>query len=434
MQETLKGRLLPSPEPTLRTSSLWMISGQGISVLFQAAYFVLIGRTLGSEEYGLFVGVAALIQIMTNFSSFGMEMVMVREVSRNRATFSRTWGASLSVASIGFFCVLLAAYTLGRFVLPHEVLKLIPFVATSDALFSKITQIASRAFQGFNMLEYTAKLNAATNIGRAAAACLLLLVSRHFHIVPTAYTWTKIYWISSLTVCIISLAIVTTRLGLPALGRIPRRDFSDGFSFSISNSAISVYNDIDKTMLTSLGQANVAGFYAAAYRIVDVASVPLYGIYTAAFPRFFQEGAKSVRHAYDLSLRLLKKTAFYGLAVAVVMFLAAGILPIVLGPSFRESPITLRWLCILPLIRCFHYAAGSTITGSSSQWYRTGSQLGAALLNICLNVFLIPRWSWRGAALASIATDGALALANWATVAWLLSRESCTDPVLRSEA
>jgi hypothetical protein len=42
---------------------------------------------------------------------------------------------------------------------------------------------------------------------------------------------------------------------------------------------------------------------------------------------------------------------------------------------------------------------------------------------------LIPRWSWRGAAAASLLTDGALAVASYCVLAWLVRRESaCAAP------
>jgi O-antigen/teichoic acid export membrane protein len=412
-----------SPAPSLRTNSIWMISGQSVSILFQAAYFVLIGRTLGSHQYGMFVGVAALIQVLTNFSSLGMEMIMVRDTSRDQSEFRRLWGASISVASIGFVVTLLAALGIGRIFLQPEVLALIPLVALSDALCGKFVQMASRAFQSFSMLSYTAKLNAMTNLARAVAAGLLMLYVGHTHEVATAYTWTKIYWLSSLVVAITSVVLVTVKLGLPRFQRISWKELSDGFSFSISNSSISIYNDIDKTLMVSYGQMSASGIYAAAYRIVDVASTPLFGIYTAAFPRFFQEGTKGVRSTFQFAQKLLKVTGMYAVAMAVALFVCARLIPYVLGPSFEGSVSALRWLCLLPLIRCFHYAAGTTITGSSSQWYRTTSQIGAALMNLALNVVLIPLWSWRGAALASLLTDGGLAVANWMTVLWLISKE-----------
>ena len=58
--------------------------------------------------------------------------------------------------------------------------------------------------------------------------------------------------------------------------------------------------------------------------------------------------------------------------------------------------------------------SGSAITGSGLQRYRTGAQVLAVGLNVGLNVWLIPRHGWLGAAWSSLATDGTLAIVNCA--------------------
>jgi O-antigen/teichoic acid export membrane protein len=312
---------------------------------------------------------------------------------------------------------------LGHFMLPANVRILIPFIALSDMLFSRLTMLCSKAFQGFNNFAYSAIIMGLTNFVRALVAGGLYLHVLRTHALSNAYTWTRIYWIASLAVAIVGMVMVTLRLGLPTWKRPTWHSISEGFSFSLSSSSISVYNDIDKTYLVHLGQTTAAGVYSAAYRIIDVASTPLYSIYSAAFPQFFREGAKSVRAARAFSLGLLKKTVLYSIAAALLMYFSAPFLPYILGKSFAGSTGALRWLCLLPLIRCFHYAAGTTITGSVSQWYRTVQQFSVALLNLGLCALLIPRFSWPGAAVASLITDGALAGMNWICVSWLIARQ-----------
>jgi O-antigen/teichoic acid export membrane protein len=80
----------------------------------------------------------------------------------------------------------------------------------------------------------------------------------------------------------------------------------------------------------------------------------------------------------------------------------------------------------LPLLRVLHYAWGTTITASASQWNRTAMQLGAAGLNQVLNFLLIPRWSWQGAAVASLLIDGSLALSSRLVLWRIQCREELT--------
>jgi O-antigen/teichoic acid export membrane protein len=401
----------------LRKSSLWMMGGQLVSVAFQAVYFVQMGRTLGSREYGAFIGVVAMITVLTQFSSLGMEMILVRNLSRDRASFAETWGNALRIAAVGFLLVLVAAMVFGRIVFRPEMRRLIPWIAFSDALFGKFVQMASRAFQGVGNLRYMARLTACINAGRAALAGLLFVYARNIGGHATAVLWARIYWLSPFTVAIVAAWLVTSRMGWPRFGPLRRRDLSEGFSFSLSGSSISLYNDIDKTFLVSLGETYQAGIYSAAYRVVDVASAPLYSIYAAATPRLFREGGKSVEHASALTRRLMLRTVPYGVLISICLYCGAGLLPHLFGPTFQGSVQALRWLCVLPLLRVLHYAWGTTITASASQWNRTATQLAAAALNLALNAVLIPRWSWQGAAVASLLTDGALVLFSWLVLA-----------------
>jgi O-antigen/teichoic acid export membrane protein len=167
--------------------------------------------------------------------------------------------------------------------------------------------------------------------------------------------------------------------------------------------------------------------------MIDVASIPIYAIYTAASPQFFRDGERGISSSILLANRLLKRTIPYGAVLAVLLLMGSPLLPYLFGESFRGSAEVLRWLCLLPLIRGLHYAWGTTITGSSSQWYRTGTQLSAAMLNLALNAFLIPRWSWHGAAIASLLTDGMLAASNWIIVWWLRTREQA-QPIIAPQS
>jgi len=412
------------PEESLRRSSLWMISGQGVAMAAQTVYFVLIGRALGSREYGAFVGVAALVGALSQFSTLGMEMILVRNISRDRGSFARTWGHALSITSVGFLVLLTATVVYAHFALRPELRLLVPWIAFADGFLGKFIQLAARAFQGMGRLAWTARLTALIYVGRAATAGMLYLWTHAHGIHASALAWAKVYWLATLAIALFALALATAQLGTPRFPRLHRGELSEGLSFSLSGSSISVYNDIDKTFLVSLGQTWAAGIYSAAYRVIDAATAPIYAVHAAAAPRFFREGVRGVQRARDFARTTLRRTLPFSVAAAVLLLLAAPLLPVLFGPSFHGSVTALRWLCLLPVLRSFHFAWGSAITGSASQWYRTATQFGAALFNLVLNFLLIPRWSWRGAAVASLLTDGALAVASLIVLSLLLCRES----------
>ena len=416
------------PQPAGKSTRLrhqvgWMLSGNGAATLFQALYFLLIGRMLGSGEYGAFAGVVALINVLSQFSSIGMEMVLLRTVSRDRAAFAVTWARALAVSFAGFVVLFGAVVLYGHFFLSAQLQQLLPYLALSDALFGKLTQLGSRALQGADLARWSAKLLALTNAARATAAAVLFLWALQSGAHISVLFWARMYTLSSLLVAAAGFCLVTRLLGWPQWATIHRRHLVEGLSFSCSSSAISVYNDIDKTVLVSYGMLAEAGVYAAAYRVVDVLSTPVISLFGAASPRLFREGAAGGPSAADRGARSLLRWAVpFGLFAAPLLAFSAPLLPRLFGHSFAASVTALRFLCILPLLRALHYAWGTAITACANQWIRTVAQFGVAVLNLVLNLLLIPRWGWQGAAFASLVTDGSLALVTWIILRLLVSR------------
>ena len=172
-------------------------------------------------------------------------------------------------------------------------------------------------------------------------------------------------------------------------------------------------------MLSHYGMNAANGIYSMAYRIIDVATIPILAIREAAMPRFFLNGLGGIRGTAKLAALLLKRALPLGALAAGIVFMTAPLVPYLAGKGFHETISALRWLCLIPLLRSLHQMSGSAITGSGLQRYRTLSQMLAVSLNFGLNVWLIPRHGWLGAAWSSLATDGTLAVINCAMLAVL---------------
>jgi O-antigen/teichoic acid export membrane protein len=407
---------------SLRHDALWMMGGQGGAALLQAAYFVLIGRALGSAQYGAFVGVVAMVSVGSQFSGLGMEMLLLREVSREPAQFCVSWGRALQVTLAGAALLLLAAVTLGHLIFAREIWPLLPYVAVADGLFGRLLQVASRALQATRQMRWAAVLPVGMSAARAGVAAVFFRLAAMGRVGATAQSWVAMYWTASAAAALLALGLLTWKLGWPRFQRIRLGELTEGLSFAVSSSSISAYNDLDKTLLVSAGQMEAAGIYGAAYRVVDVATMPIYSLFTAATPRYFRAGARSIAGSIAGSVaetealmgRLLKRALPAALGLGALLFLVAAGLPWALGPSFAGSVAALRWLCLLPVLRLLHYTWGTAVTACTSQWRRTAAQVTAAGLNLGLCAWWIPAWSWRGAAWASLATDAALAAMSFA--------------------
>jgi O-antigen/teichoic acid export membrane protein len=225
-------------------------------------------------------------------------------------------------------------------------------------------------------------------------------------------------------VVLISLVLVTVKLGWPDFNlHRSGRELREGFYFSVSVSAQTVYNDIDKMMLARLGTLDATGIYGAAYRLVDVSFVPISSLIAAAYPSFFRKGVDGLSATLHYAKRLLGRGMAYAALATIAILLSAGLVPYVLGAEYSRTVEALRWLAFLPVLRASYYFFSDALTGAGYQGIRTGIQAAVAVFNVLINLWLIPQYSWRGAAWSSLASDGLLAI-GIALAVLLLNRQS----------
>jgi len=397
----------------------WMLAGQGASLVVQAVYFVVIARLLGSAQYGLLVGASAVVAMASQYGSLGSGLLFLRYVSPDKTRFPEYWGnILLSTCAFGTLLVL-AFQGFGRILVPRDAVSVLLLMAVSDCLCAQLTMCTGQIFQAFEKMRITAALNLLTNLARLTIAVFLLLCAKR----ATAYEWAIASLIVSAIVACVSVLTVTWQFGLPRF----RPDLLvlrawEGVIFAVSGSTSSLYNDLDKAMLSHYGMNTANGIYTMAYRLVDICTIPIRSVHSAAFPRLFALGAKGLSATEPYARRMLRRTAVLGASAAVLMFVAAPLTPVLVGSGFAESVTAIRWLCLIPLFRCFHLSAGDAMTAAGLQSYRLASQFLAAGGNFALNLILIPRYGWMGAAWASLATDGVLALISWGVLLFLKQR------------
>jgi O-antigen/teichoic acid export membrane protein len=399
---------------SIRSSSLahnagWMLVGQGTNLFIQAGYFILLARLLGVKEYGIFVGALAFVSLATPYSGLGSGLVFVQHVSSNTENFAAYWGnVLLSTLSAGVLITALLDLIAPHLLNPDSA-SIVLILAFGECIGRQLVNCIGQVFQAFEQLRIMAGVALlSSSLRLLAVAVLALLLHR-----ATARQWALTSLLVSLLAALAGSGIVMARYGRPRFRpRLLLERLGEGLNFSLAGSSQFAYNDIDKAMLSHYGMNVANGIYTVAYRIVDFATVPVTALDTAALPRYFQkskEGAATVR---ILSFRLAWRAALVGALTAGCMFIAAPLIPHILGREFGESIVAFRWLCLIPAFRGLHQLTGSAITGLGFQRYRTVAQLGAAAFNFGLTLWLIPRYGWLGAAWASLATDGSLVVAS----------------------
>jgi O-antigen/teichoic acid export membrane protein len=408
-------------ESPLFRNATWLLAGQGCGVVLQAVYFVVLARLLGSVQYGIFIGALAFTGVVASYSSLGTGTLLLRYVSLNRSEFAVYWGNLLSMTTL--LGVLLTGIL--RFLAPKllslESASLVLLAATANCFCAQLTSETARVFQAFEQMRITALLSLLTNIMRTVVAVGMLLVVHR----ANAWQWAVASTAISAIATSVAIGTVTFRFGLPMFRfRLFYERGTEGLGYSFATSTASVYNDVDKAMLSHYSMNAAAGVYAVAYRIVDIATIPIISIRDALLPRLFRHGRAGMTESSKLVQGLILRATLGSLLASAGMFLCAPAIPRIVGLNYSESVPALRWLCILPVFRSVHQISGSALTGAGLQNYRTTSQLIVAAFNFILNLYLIPHFGWRGAAWSSLASDAVLASLNWGALLLVRTR-SC---------
>jgi O-antigen/teichoic acid export membrane protein len=404
-------------DTVLAKNTLWVAAGQVFRVGMQAVYFVLIARALGSRDYGAYVGVLAIVAIAAPFASLGSGNLLIKHVARTPNVFAQHWGKALATTLLSGTILLGLVTLVAGLWLPASIpLRLVLAVGAADLLFVRMVDVSAQAYQAHQWLSRTAQLLVSPL--RLLAAILLVALST----APTALEWGILYLVSAVVGAGVAVLLANRELGKPEFHfQQIGSELREGVFFSVSVSAQSATNDIDKAMLGRLASLEATGIYAAAYRLVDVAFLPIGSLLAATYTRFFQHGVQGVRATARFARRLLGLAAGYGLLAAGALYLLAPALTAILGDEYSQGVAAVRWLAVLPLLKAVHYFGADALTGAGYQGIRTMVQVSIAMINVLLNVWLIPLYSWRGAAIATIASDGLMGVAIWTTV-WYLGR------------
>ena len=407
-------------QSTLARNSVWMFVGYGMRVVVQAAYFVMIARALGPHEYGAFVGATALIAIVGPFAGIGAGNLLIKNVSRDKSLFAVYWGNALFMHLTSGLVMLIGIVLIAHWILPPAIpLLLVVLICLSDLIGARIADVAAQAFQATEQLGYTANFTVLPYLLRMISAAIVFSFWQR----ASATTWGWFYLGSTVVSCAVAVSVTNWKLGYPRLelSRIAP-ELKEGFYFGAGLSAQSVYNDIDKTMLASLSTLDATGIYAAAYRVIDVAFTPVRSVLNAAYSNFFRSGEHGIVQSYAYAKKLRPRMLGYSVLAFAGLYLVAPLFPLAIGKEFARTVEALRWLAVLPLLKTLHYFLADSLSGAGYQGVRASAQVFVAVTNVGLNFWLIPLYSWRGAAWASIACDGLLALSLYVAMRVILRR------------
>jgi O-antigen/teichoic acid export membrane protein len=396
------------------------VAGQGLALLLQ----ILFARLLGLHEYGIWSYAMAWLGVVLIAGKMGFDVAFVRflptyRVRGERALFSGLisfgrWMPTLASAIVGL-SVVAGAWAYGRlFDREIDAAWLIVWLLLPIAVFSELSSIVLRSVQ------QTALSLLGDGVGRPIIAGVLVLAAYGLlEVQVTSEVAMGAYAVATLCVCLVVAYWVRTRTRAERdptrKSVLPREWLSTSLPLMMAGGFQILLYSVDTLMLGALDGTTAAGVYSVAGRVALVALFAMNCVQVIAGPMFAEALAKG--RATDLQ-RLVTLSIWLSAAVALpvtLLLLAQG--ETVLSIFGADFAVGAGALGVLALAQLFNVATGpvGVLLSTSGNHLRLAGYLAIGLVvNVLLNLWLIPAYQLMGAAVSALIAHVLWnALASW---------------------
>ena len=330
----------------------YMASG-GSLILSSAAQlltFAILARSLGVNEFSVFVAVTAVCNIAVHLCGLGGMECLVRRVARDPLMYPVMLGHNIILTTIsGVALVLLGVAILPFFfaLSPDPSLNLLDMAVmlVTNIIFVRMIVLTEQIFIGhsnFVSANMTVVGFAIARTVAAALACLAFGVST----VAEWALWQFACHVLVAAFCIRALA----KLGRPEY-RIVREELPLGMYFSIPFILRAIRQNADLLTLSLVTTAEIVASYSVARRILESSYLSVEALNRLMYPGSARAAANGLHKAMDRIRKVLFAATGISLAAATTVFLLAPLLPYLFGHEYLTLVSFVRSLCwvVVPL-------------------------------------------------------------------------------------
>ena len=386
---------------TIFKNTLWMSASAGVNKLLALALLIYAARILGAEGYGQFTFALAFVSLLMIFSHLGLPPIITREFARekeNRDEFYSLVSLKILLAA-GTFILITAASLL--LVEAAEIRALI-LILGSFLLMNSLIGTAYAFFHAQQKMEYEAWIEI-LQMGLMVSLGVFVLFQ-----FPSPQNLSYAYFISaaiSLIATFVFFNLKIFRLKLRLDTAVWKKYLKMSWPLAFIGLFGVVYAYTDSVMLGYLNMFEETGWYNAAQKIALAGLIPMGLIGAAFYPalsKFSKESKEKLQKVWNYELEIM-----IGLSVPLVvggMVLAPNIIASFYPSGFTPSVLAFQILIVTAglifLYRPF-YDVMIVLNHERKIFWIT---LAGAVVNVILNLILIPTYSLYGAAFATVVT------------------------------
>ncbi|MBI3754628.1 MAG: flippase [Deltaproteobacteria bacterium] len=389
------------------SNTFYSFSGFAAEYIF--AYFIIIAiaRYLGDVGMGEYSFIFAMAHSLVFLTHQGMDYLMIRDISREEDKAQVYVSNVLSMKLILTICafVIMSMIALSLPKSPEVINALIlALFSCGVAAFLEVYDPYLQAKQRISIISLAKVLERGT-------ALLLVII---FLLQGKGIIWVvAAVFIGRLIRDLIMISASWRHIGFKFGFDIDiwKDLFIKGLPFLATNVFLYIYFRVDIVMLSFMKGDAVTGWYSAAYKLIDLISFIPYLVISATLPGMAASFKKDDILMQDIFRRTLRYLIILAFPITIGGFIIAPkAIDFLYGfrYGFENSAIAMQVLIWCEIFLFANYLFGNVLNIIGKQYYFTIIGGGAVILNIILNLLLIPRYSFVGAGIATVISEIAI--------------------------
>jgi PST family polysaccharide transporter len=380
----------------------WLTFENILRNLIGVFVFAWVARYLGPEQFGLMNYAVAFVTLFSVFSTLGLDDILVREIVSSPEKRKEYLGSALFLKFAGALVLLVTATLASHFInSENTVITFFVFIVSLGYIF-KSFDVIDLWFKSQVKSKYSVYSRATAFF--IVSIIKIILILTQAPLVAFVWMFTLDFFIASLLLLYfyhkkVSDSIFEWKIKTVTIKKL----FKDSWPLILSSIAVMIYMKIDQVMIGSILGERDLGIYSAAVKISESWYFIPTIITGSVFPAIIKARKKS-KDIYIKKMQLLYDffTFFTIITATSIAVFSSFIINVLYGPEYIEASTVLSLQIFSGIFVFMGVASSSHLVVDNAikiNFYRT---FFSAILNVFLNLLLIPMFGIKGAAIASL--------------------------------
>lgn len=387
---------------TLKNSS-YILLAQGLVKVIAFFYTIFLARSLGVENFGLYIVALSYFVLISSLSDFGISRFLIKETTGNRNNLTNLLPNIIFFRLFGIFLIILLFILFAYFLDPVKNRASLSIIAAIAILPQAISLTVDNILIARQKFSISALVMVITSLTTTLTG--YILITKGFGALGAVSSLLIGQFVYALALLGFSVKenidflkpIRVENLKKILLGSLP---------YGLLGLLGLLYFRIDAILLAYLKGPYDTGIYGAAYKFLEATVIIPAALSVVLFPQLVRLQGKKIQEIKTLTKKVIFYMAGLGLIITIGFIL---ILPFFINaflPKFASSIEVIRILSLaIPFM--FIHIPLSQVLLSSDKYLKHLLMLSLAplALNIALNLLFIPAWGYIASSWITVFSD-----------------------------